>query len=128
MEHYLTNSQPWAGFRSSNSTRFLLIPFLGVVHPRRRRYLTVLKSESRCVIRSKFFKGIYHSCSIKSARTTRSVLTNTSVLTWRGGINLHDAYATPRVIPNEVANDKFALYLYQSGGRNSGYQLFTRPA
>jgi len=26
------------------------------------------------------------------------------VLTWRSGINLHDAYATPWVVPNEVAN------------------------
>ena len=54
MEHYLTNSQPWARFRSSNSKHILLIPFLGVVHPRRRRCWTLLKSESRCVIRSTF--------------------------------------------------------------------------
>ena len=27
-----------------------------------------------------------------------------SVLTWRSGSHLHDAHATPHVVPNEVAN------------------------
>ena len=47
---------------------------------------------------------IYHPCSLKSARTKRSALANASVLTWRRGIHLHDAYATLWDVPNEVAN------------------------
>ena len=36
---------------------------------------------------------------------TRSELTNMSLLTWRHGIHLHDAYATALwVVPNKVTN------------------------
>ena len=54
IEHYLANSQPRVGFRSSTSTHNLLIIFLREVHTCTCRYLTVLKSESRCVIRNTF--------------------------------------------------------------------------
>ena len=53
-EHYPAKSQPWVGFRSSSSTHNLLIPFLADVHTRTCRYLTVLKSESHCVVRNTF--------------------------------------------------------------------------
>ena len=103
MEHYLTNSQPWVSLCSSDLTHNLLIPFLGEVRTRTRRYLTVLKSESRCVNRNTICSHLPLR-SLKNARSTRSKLTLTSVLTWRSGIHLHDAYATPLVVPNEVAN------------------------
>ena len=34
----------------------------------------------------------------------RVTLTITSMLTWHSGMHLHDAYTTPWVVPNEVAN------------------------
>ena len=53
-EHYLANSQPWVGFRSSSSTHNLQIPFLDDVYTRTFQFLTVLKSEIHCVIRNTF--------------------------------------------------------------------------
>ena len=54
----LTNSQPWVSFCSSDSTHILAVQFLNDVHTLRRRYLTVLKSESRCVIRNTFHRHL----------------------------------------------------------------------
>ena len=133
MEHYLTKSQPWIDFRSSNSTQHLFhfsassipehadtgtwpIQLLGrseieSLGDHENISFTSTTRVSSPVLWVSTLCGFslslccnYHTCFLTSALKTQSALTNTSVLTWRSGIHLQDAYATPWVVPNEVAN------------------------
>ena len=86
------------------------------------RCSTVLETDSHCtctciryvhVWSGTHYMDFYHSCSLNSARTTRSAITNTSVLTWRSGIHrMHDvdAYATPWVVPNNLHTGDPCMY------------------
>ena len=78
-------------------------PFLDDVHESAKAPMLdrsqIGKSVVAAVGSKRYFIHIYHSCSLMSERTTRCALTNTSVLTWRSGIHVHDAHAKPLVVP-----------------------------